>query len=305
MANDVTVEQIVLAIRMPYQLVGSTSRVINEPRSLDASAEGGIAFCLAPPDTALLRINNSAASVVIGPTGVDTGILDTSKKTCILCARPRLAFIRITRRFFADSHVGGVHSTAVVHDKAQLGHDVYVGPFTYIGQACVGDNTVIDGNVHIYDRVRIGKGCTIQAGAIIGSRGFGMERNESGAFEDFPHVGGVVIEDGVVVGAGVTIARGTLENTVIGRGNRIDALSEVSHNVKTGADCGLCASCVICGSVTVSNCSWIAPGSLIREGLRIGSGAMIGLGSVVVKDVRSGGVVYGVPARDRGHRSRT
>ena len=300
MTTEITLEQMVSVIRMPCQLVGNTSRVVCEPRSIDVGRQGSVAYCSAQPEAALRRINDSEASVIIGPLDVDLHHLATHNKTCILCRRPRLAFIRIMKQFFSESRIEGIHATAVIHDEATLGEHVYVGPFTYIGKAYVGSNTVIDGHSHIYDKVWIGEDCTIQAGAVIGSRGFGMERNEYGEFEDFPHIGGVVIGDGVVVGAGVTIARGTIENTVIGRGSRIDALSEISHNVQIGAHCGMCASCVVSGSSIVNESTWIAAGSLVREGLRIGSRSVLGLGSVVVNDVRKGVVVYGVPAREKG-----
>ncbi len=300
MVRNVTVDELVSAIVMPCQLIGSISRAVSMPASLEKAGGKSVAFCAAPRNAAARRINASEASVVIGPIDLDVDLLDTADKTCILCKHPRLAFIRVMRRFFQETSSAGIHATAVIHERARLGKHVHVGPFTYIGHAYVGDNTVIDGHVHIYDDVRIGKGCTIQAGAVIGSRGFGMERNERGEFEDFPHIGGVAIRDNVVIGAGVTIAKGTLEDTVIGPGARIDALCEISHNAKIGANCGMCASCVVCGSSVLKDCSWIAPGTLIREGLRIGSGAMVGLGSVVLKDVRKSGLVYGVPAKDRG-----
>ncbi len=300
MATEITVEQLASVIGMPCQLLGNTNRVVSEPRPIEVGRHGSVVFCSAQPDTALRRINDSGASVVIGPLGVDPHRLATDNKTCILCRRPRLAFIRIMKQFFVESHVEGIHATAVIHEEAKLGEHVYVGPFTYIGRAYVGNNTVIDGHSHIYDEVWIGEDCTIQAGAVIGSRGFGMERNEHGEFEDFPHIGGVVIGNGVVVGSGVTIARGTIENTVIGQGSRIDALCEISHNVQIGAYCGMCASCVVSGSSIVNESAWIAPGSLVREGLRIGSRSVLGLGAVVVNDVRKGAVVYGVPAREKG-----
>lgn len=300
--RDISVDEVISAIQMPCRVIGSTARAVNMPCPLETARARSIAFCAVPPDFAAGRINASEASVIIAPIGLNLDSLETAMKTCILCRRPRLAFIRVMRQFFVDSFPPGVHPTAVIHESARLGNNVHVGSFTYIGRASIGDDTVIDGHVHIYDDVWVGRGCTIQAGAVIGSRGFGMERNESGEFEDFPHIGGVTIKDNVVIGVGVTIAKGTLENTVIGPGTRIDALCEISHNARIGANCGLCASCVVSGSSILSDGSWIAAGTLIREGLRIGSQAMVGLGSVVVKDVRKSGLVYGVPARDRGQR---
>lgn len=299
MTREISIKQLVETMDMPYELIGKATRTVGEAAPLDTAKDGFVSFYSKQLDGASERINSSKSSVVIGPRGIDLQTLNTSTKTCILCRHPRLAFIRIMQRFFAPPRPTGIDASAIIHEEAIIGRDVYIGPFTCIGRAAIGDGTIIDAQVSICDKVSIGMGCTIQSGSVIGSPGFGMERNEIGELEDFPHIGGVEIGDCVVLGNGVMIARGTMTDTVIGAGTRIDSLCQISHNVWIGNHCVICALSTISGSTRLDDYTWVAGGTSIRENVRIGSGAMIGLGSVVVEDVKKGSTVYGVPAKER------
>ncbi|NLE96166.1 MAG: hypothetical protein GX600_10895 [Dehalococcoidia bacterium] len=287
------------AVDMNCRVLGRHDRVAHRPASLDNACAGTIAFCGWSGEDAREHISRSAASVIICTP--EAGSLDCSSgKTLLLVARPRLAFIRIMRRFFAPWQPVGIHPSAAVHRDARIGQDVHIGPFTYVGRAEIGDGTIIDGHVHIHDGVRIGRNCTVQANAVIGACGFGLERNEDSEFEEFPHIGGVHIGDDVLVSSGVVIARGTMDDTEIGSGTKIDALAEISHNVVIGPDCGVCASVVIAGSVRIGARTWVSCGACLRNGVRVGSDACIGMGAVVTGDVLEGVTVYGVPAREVG-----
>ncbi len=299
MTREISIKQLAETMDMPYELIGSATRMVVRAAPLDTAKARSVSFYSKQLDGASGRINNSKASVVIGPKGIDLEMLNTSMKTCILCRNPRLAFIRIVKRFFTTPRPTGIDASAIIHEEAIIGPNVHIGPFTCIGRAAIGDGTVIEGHVSVCDKVSIGMDCTIQSGSVIGSPGFGMERNEIGELEDFPHIGGVIIGDRVVLGNGVMIARGTINDTVIGTGTRIDSLCQISHNVWIGNHCVICALSTISGSTQLGDYTWVAGGVSIREKVRIGSGAMIGLGSVVVEDVKKGSTVYGVPAKER------
>ena len=135
---------------------------------------------------------------------------------------------------------------------------------------------------------------------VIGGSGFGFVKDEDGTWLEIPHVGGVVIGNNVRIGSNCCIDRGTIEDTVIGDGTKIDNLVHIAHNCKIGKNCIICAGVTFCGSVTVEDDVWLAPGTLIKEGVTIGKGAKTGLGAVVVKDVTAGALVYGNPAKENG-----
>jgi UDP-3-O-[3-hydroxymyristoyl] glucosamine N-acyltransferase len=213
-------------------------------------------------------------------------------------SNPRLAFIKALARFAEVPKLRRIEPTAVVHPSAHIGADVYIGHYAVIGEhVCIGDRTVIHGHVYVCCPARIGSDCILHGGVIIGADGFGYERDASGEMVKFPHLGGVVIEDGVEIGANTCIDRGTLDDTVIRRGAKIDDLCYVAHNVEIGEDAIVAGSSALSGSTSVGRRAWLAPGSVIRDGVRIGDGAFVGLGAVVTRHVVAGDTVIGVPAK--------
>ena len=112
------------------------------------------------------------------------------------------------------------------------------------------------------------------------------------------HFGGVSIGDEVMIGANTCIARGTIDDTSIGNGSKIDTLCHIAHNVTIGKNVTLIAGSIIYGSVTLGDNSYIATG-IVKNQHKIEKNAFVGMGSVVVKDVPDGATVYGVPARER------
>jgi UDP-3-O-[3-hydroxymyristoyl] glucosamine N-acyltransferase len=212
-------------------------------------------------------------------------------------ANPRRSFIRIVGAFFAPPKPTGVHPTAVVDPRTELGDDVHIGPFACVEAAKVGGGSVIHGHVHIYPGVRIGRNVTIHAGAVIGADGYGYERNEAGVLEKFPHLGGVVIEDEAEIGANACIDRGTLGDTVISEGAKIDDLVYVAHNVTVGRHAAVIALSAIAGGARIGDRAWIAPGATVRDKQSVGADARVGIGAAVLEDVPGGSTVAGVPAR--------
>ena len=182
-------------------------------------------------------------------------------KNLILVDNPRLWFIRVVRKFFAPSGSPTIHSTAVINDCVVIGKNVCIG-----------------------------------AHCSIGFDGFGFGKDESGAYERFPHIGRVIIDDDVEIGSNVCIDRGALSDTIIGKGTKIDNLVHIAHNVRIGKNCHIVALTCIGGSVTVEDNVYIGIGPSIRNQIKIGEGATIGMGAVVVKDVKRGVTVIGNPA---------
>jgi len=127
--------------------------------------------------------------------------------------------------------------------------------------------------------------------------GFGFVKGSAG-WVHFPHYGRVIYGKNVEIGRGTYIDRGSLSNTVIGDGTKIDNLVHVAHNVQIGKRCLIVAGAIIGGSVTIGDDCFIGIGALIKNGVKIGDGATVGMGAVVIKDVPAGATVVGNPARE-------
>ncbi|WP_082077930.1 UDP-3-O-(3-hydroxymyristoyl)glucosamine N-acyltransferase [Thermus filiformis] len=281
------------------RVIGPIKRTVTHPAPIrEARDESAVTFCRKAGFEALDLIRSTKAGVILCPEDVAFDESEFSGKTIIKVRNPRLSFMRLVEAFFSQPKPRGIHPTAVIESDAEIHPEVYIGPFTYVGTKCIiGEGTVIYGHVHIYSNTRIGRNVTIHAGTVIGADGFGYERDENGELEKFPHIGGVLIEDNVEIGANTTIDRGTLGDTIIREGAKIDNLVHIAHNVVVGRNAAVIAHAMVGGSTHIGDYAWIAPSACLRNGVSIGDRAMIGLGALVVSDVPEGTTVMGVPAR--------
>ena len=157
----------------------------------------------------------------------------------------------------------------------------------------------MEAGVCMYGDISIGNNVNIYHGTIIGKPGFGYEWDEGNQqWINFPHIGSVIIGNNVEIGANVCIDRGTLDNTIIGNGTKIDNLVHIAHNVIIGKNCMLVCHCGIGGSVEIGDNCWIGMGAQIRNGLKIGNNVTVGMGAIVVKNVPDGITVIGNPAKE-------
>ena len=237
------------------------------------------------------------ARLIICDAAVDTQAAGVAGKTFIVVADPRLVFARVVTALFATRPTWGIHPTAHVHHAATVHEEVYIGPFAHVGQSEIARGSVIHGGVHIYDGVRIGSNVTIHSGTTIGADGFGYLRTEGGSVTSFPHLGGVLIEDDVEIGANACIDRGSLGDTIVRHGAKIDNLVHIAHNVVVGRNAFVIANAMIGGSTVLGDGSWISPSATLRDGITIGRDTTVGLGAIVTKDVPDGEVWAGSPAR--------
>ncbi|MDZ4864999.1 MAG: UDP-3-O-(3-hydroxymyristoyl)glucosamine N-acyltransferase [Gemmatimonadota bacterium] len=194
------------------------------------------------------------------------------------------------------THVGPF---AVVEAGVRLGARTQVGAGAWLGAGfCCGEDCLIGPRVACYPGTTLGSRVILKAGAVIGGPGFRFLRGVAGHGR-LPHLGGCVLEDDVEVGSGSCIDRGGFEDTVIGRGTKIDNLVQIGHNVRLGADCLVMAMTGIAGSCRIGDDVIIAGGVGIADHVTIGDGATIGAKSVVFGPgiVPAGAVVSGYPAR--------
>jgi UDP-3-O-[3-hydroxymyristoyl] glucosamine N-acyltransferase len=160
----------------------------------------------------------------------------------------------------------------------------------------VGADCHLHPRVVIEDSCTVGDRCVLHAGVVVGSDGYGFATVD-GVHHKVPQVGGVVIEDDVELGANVCVDRGTLGDTRVGRGTKVDNLVQVAHNVQVGEGCLLVAQVGISGSTTVGKHTVMGGQAGAAGHLSIGDGAMVAAKSAVMKDVPDGGFVAGIPAR--------
>lgn len=243
------------------------------------------------------RWQRYAGSALIVP---DSVVIDAvCPFTVLRSAEPKLAFIRAVGHFFAQLATialprlgeSPIAADAVIGREVVLGVGCVIGPKVRLGDGVsVGANTVL-ANCEVAAGVRIGCNCSI------GLPGFGYEKDATGAYWRFPHLGGVRIEADVEIGSNTCIDRGSLGDTVIGQGSKIDNLVHVAHNVVLGRNCIIIANTMLGGSVTVGDGAWVAPSVTIMNQAHIGAGATLGLGAVVLRDVEAGQVIVGNPGR--------
>jgi UDP-3-O-[3-hydroxymyristoyl] glucosamine N-acyltransferase len=262
------------------------------------------------------RAAASAAGCVVAAAGATI-----RGKTVLRHAHPKVAFAKAASVLIERGPIAaGIHGTAIIAALAHLGKNVGVGPYaviaedahigegTQIGPHCVvgpgcwiGENCRIHPHVIIYPRTRVGHRVEIHAGTVIGADGFGYVYGD-GRYWKFPQVGIVEIGDDVEIGANATIDRGSLDDTRIAEGVKLDNLVHVGHNVQIGTHTVIAAQTGISGSsslghhVVVGGQVGIADHCTLEDGAIAGAQAGIPTG----KTIRARQTVWGTPAREIG-----
>lgn len=249
------------------------------------------------PDKQKIAETSKAKVIIADKEVVFSETLKNQGKVLLVVDNPKLAIAKVGNEFFVEKPIPGIHPSAVIHPDAKIGENVFIGANTVIENCTIGDDTIIDANVHIYSPVIIGKHCVVKSGAVLGGMGFGFEKDENGNLFRFPQIGNLFIGDYVEIGANTCIDRGALSDTVIGDYCKINNLCHIAHNNKIGKNVVITAQVNISGSSVIENEVWIAPNASIRGWLTIGEGATIGMGAVVTKDVPAGETWVGNPAR--------
>lgn len=239
----------------------------------------------------------------------------------LLVRDPYRAFVLVMRELYPDAlrpsslfDAKGVAPGTFVHASARLENGVAVDPGAVIGpRAEIGSGSVIGPNAVIGPKVRIGRDCSIGAGTTlmhcligdhvvihpgchIGQDGFGYVMDK-GAHIKVPQIGRVIIQDHVEIGAGTTVDRGGIRDTVIGEGTKIDNLVQVGHNASIGRHCLIVAQTAMAGSSTLEDFVVLAGRVAVNNHVTVGEGAQIAATSNVNSDVPPGGRYGGTPAK--------
>ena len=266
------------------------------PAPVTPGEAGAVSFCTTRTEAMGETVRASASSFVLVSSGVSAS-LDGASAWVVAVDDPRTTYVQVLNAFFSQQRATGIHPSAVISTRAELGDDVYVGPQASIGDATIGHRCVIGAGVVILDGVTIGDDVTIGPNTTIGFTGFGYARDDAGMPVPFPHYGGVRIGDRVEIGANTAVDRGALSDTVIEDDAKIDNLVHVAHNCHIKKGAFVIAHTILCGSVVVGERAWVAPNASVLEHVVIGDDATVGLAATVIRDVDPGSVVVGSPAR--------
>lgn len=239
-----------------------------------------------------------------------------SSKTLIRVRNPKLSFLIIYNTFNTPKdRESFVHPTATVSDSAQIGKNVWLGSNVSIEEGVkIGDHVIIESNsvikknceidsfcriypnVTLYENTKLQKNVTLHSGVVAGSDGFGYVKDK-GKIYKFPQLGKVIIENDVEIGSNTTIDRGSLSDTVIGAGTKIDNLCQIAHNVRIGKNMLMAAQCGISGSTVIGDNVTMGGQAGVVDNVTIGDNVIIGAKSAVIGSVKSGAIIWGVPAR--------
>lgn len=299
-----------LAERVAGRVEGDSERQVSGFRSLEAAGPNDLSF-LTDPGMRRLAEQSSAGALLVSE---QVQGLAGDKLVCTDVGKALIALLGIF--YPAPPQPVGVHSTAVVGSGCKIAESATIGPYAVLEEGCevgegaiihafvfvgagshVGRSVTLHPHVVLYRRCEVGDHVTLHSGTVVGADGFGYISTTEGHLK-VPQVGGVVLEESIEVGANSAIDRGTLEDTRIGAGTKIDNLVQVGHNVTVGRSSILCGQVGIAGSASIGERVVLAGQAGISNRVRIGDDAAVAGKSAVFGDVEAGKKVAGIPAID-------
>lgn len=284
--------------------------VVTRASTLSRPHGNSIIFVKNLDGSSLELLSSVADALILVPEGAPQELVhELSKGNQVVgVPSPRLSFARImnaieARLRFDRRFVS--RDGAVVAETAQIADDALLEPGAFVDHdVIVAHDVRILSGAKVRAFVRIGDGTIIRENAVVGSAGFGFQRDETGVPIRLPHFGGVEIGRRVEIGAFTAVCAGTIDPTVIEDDVKIDNLVHIAHNCHVGRGSIITACAEVSGSVRIGEQCWIGPNACVIEGRHIGNHVTIGIGAVVLKDVSDHQVVAGNPARPTQELSR-
>ncbi|NNG15163.1 MAG: UDP-3-O-(3-hydroxymyristoyl)glucosamine N-acyltransferase [Gemmatimonadales bacterium] len=294
------------------RLLGEGETLLTGVGPIDRAGAGSLTFLSSAKYLPEFRASQAAAVLVTQelaaePLGPRTRIVVDDPHRALREALLALAPEPVPR--------AGVHPTALIGRGASLGPDVTIGPHALLGEhvrvgarsrlgagvvleagVTVGEDTVLDHHAVCYRGTTIGDRVIIKAGVVLGGPGFGYVPSQEGHLR-MPHVGRCIIEDEVEIGSNSCVDRGSIDDTVIGRGSKIDNLVHIAHNVRIGQRCLFMSGVGVAGSVTIGDDAILAGQAGVVHHVAIGSGARVASQAGVTGDLPDQATVSGFPAR--------
>jgi UDP-3-O-[3-hydroxymyristoyl] glucosamine N-acyltransferase len=304
-----------LVARFGGEALGDPGTAVGRVASLRSAGPGDITFLSNPRFRAELG-RTKASAVIVG-----AGEREATHLPRIVCRNPLLYFAEVARLLNPEPRaLPGVHPSAVVENGASVATDASVGAQCFVGAgAVIESQVVLSPGVHVGPGARIGRqsrlaaravvhaGCIvgeralIHSGAVIGADGFGFTR-EAGRWTKIPQLGRVVIGNDVEVGANTTIDRGTLDDTVIEDGVKLDNQIQIAHNCRIGAHTVIAGCVGIAGSSTIGRHCVISGAAMISDHVTICDHVVISGGTLVASPIAEPGTYTGVYPFDTNRR---
>jgi len=276
--------------------------------ALDEAGPGEISF-LSNPKYRAQVLKTCASAVLVAEAVPETDVLQ------LKTPNPYLMLGRLMQTLYPEPvFEPGIHPTAVVSPNARLDPTAHVGPGCHVAagvvigegsvlldhvsvgrNASMGAHCRIFPHVTIYDRCRLGSHVRVHANTVVGSDGFGYAQDH-GRHIKMPQIAAVVIEDHVEIGSNCSIDRGSLKDTVIGEGTKIDNLVQIAHGVQIGPDSMIIAQCGISGSAKLGRGVILAGQTGVTGHVELADHVVVMGKSVVTKSIRTPGQYAGNPA---------
>jgi UDP-3-O-[3-hydroxymyristoyl] glucosamine N-acyltransferase len=292
-----------LAARYGLELKGNPARRVERVATLGNARGDAISFFANPLYRDQLKATQAAAVILKPEHGADCPV-DT-----LLSSNPYLSYAHIAQSLHPEPPLdAGAHASAVIAASAEvdasacvaanatIGEHSHIGARSYVGPGCVvaervtvGADTRLLANCTIMHGVVIGERCIVHPGAVIGADGFGNAHSPEG-WVKVPQLGTVRIGDDVEIGANTTIDRGSLEDTIIENGVRLDNLIQIGHNVRIGEHTAMASQCGIAGSSTLGKRCMLAGQSGLVGHISICDDVVIGGATMVTKNISEPGV---------------
>lgn len=279
------------------KLIGDGEAIVDNISTIQNSNKTSLTFLSNKKYSKYIKTSEAKAFIVH-----QDFVNEDDKKNFLVSEDPYLSYAMASKLFspfYNDLNNSGIHSTAIVSSDAKIGNNVSIGANVYIGPNCViGDDSCIQPNVSLVCNVKLGSNCNIFPGTVLGSDGFGYAPTKNG-YVKIEQLGSLVIGDNVEIGAGCTIDRGALDDTIIHDGVKLDNQIHIAHNVDLGKNSAIAACCAIAGSTVIGENFRMGGLSGVLGHLSITDNVSVGAHTLITKNISEGGEYIGImPAQN-------
>ena len=279
------------------KLIGDGNAIVDNLSTIQNSNKTSLTFLSNKKYSKYIKTSEAKAFIVH-----QDFVEEDDRKNYLVSEDPYLSYAMASKLFspfYNDLNNNGIHSTAIVSSDAKIGNNVFIGANVYIGPNCViGDNSSIQPNVSLVCNVKLGSNCNIFPGTVLGCDGFGYAPTKNG-YVKIEQLGNLIIGDNVEIGAGCTIDRGALDDTIIHDGVKLDNQIHIAHNVDLGKNSAIAACCAIAGSTVIGENFRMGGLSGVLGHLTITDNVSVGAHTLITKNISEGGEYIGImPAQN-------